>query len=198
MRYSEITMAKRWNIGIDFGTANIMAAVFRNDHMEIIPDEDGNLSMPAYIAFTDHGRLFGSSGKAHASLHPSSSVYNVKMLIGRQITDSAIQNELGALPFKIVDKNGQITFQIAQKEAELELSTVEIISMLLGRVKRNASAYLNTSVLGTVITVPAQYNMRQRQVVKDAALIAGFDVLKVTSTPAAILFGYSYEHGSGM
>lgn len=184
-------------VGIDLGTANIKAGIFRNGKLEIIPSSDGNLFMLAYLAFADNCRLFGAPAKYHAFRHPTSSVYNVKSFIGRKTTDPELLTELETFTTKVIDKNGQATFQATHPRAEIEVNTVEVLAMLLGQIRRNVEKYLKVFIPDAVITVPAKYSMRQRQVVKDAALIAGFNILRLLSAPSAILLGRGFEATSG-
>jgi heat shock protein 5 len=92
-------------IGIDLGTTYSCVGIYKNGHVEIIPNELGNRITPSVVAFTDEERLIGEAAKNQAALNPSRTLYDVKRLIGRKYTDQTVQYDKKYMPYNIVDKD---------------------------------------------------------------------------------------------
>jgi len=179
------------SIGIDLGTTYSRVGVWQNDHVEIIPDDQGNSTTPSYVAFADSRRLIGDDAKYQASMNPTNTIFDAKRLIGRRFNDSEVQSDMKYWPFKVVEKSSKPYIQVKFKGETKDFTAEEISSMLLSKMKDNAEAYLGEKVSNAVITVPASFNDSQRQSIKDAGFIAGLNVLRIIdeSTTAAIAYG---------
>ena len=92
-------------IGIDLGTTYSCVGIFKNGHVEIIPNELGNRITPSIVAFTDEERLVGEAAKNQGALNPGRTVYSVKRLIGRKYNDKEVQMDKKLLPYDIVNKD---------------------------------------------------------------------------------------------
>lgn len=126
-------------IGIDLGTTYSCVGVFKQGHVEIIPNELGNRITPSVVAFTDNERLIGESAKNQATNNPTRTLYDVKRLIGRKFTDSTIQYDKKYLPFDIVDKDGKPYIQLKDQKV---FSPEEVSAMVLTKMKEIAETYL--------------------------------------------------------
>src|SRR5205807_2693316 len=96
-------------LGIDLGTSNTCCSIWRNNQLEVIPDEFGNKTIPSIIAFTNIDRFIGLEAKKQILLNPENSYYDIKRLIGRKYTDETVQNDLEFFSFKVLgDEKGNI------------------------------------------------------------------------------------------
>ncbi|CAF1491014.1 unnamed protein product [Rotaria sordida] len=184
-------MANRTAIGVDLGTTYSCVAVFQNGKVEIIANEHGNRRTPSYIAFNKSGRLIGDEAKSQVALNPNNTIFNVKRLVGRKFDDPTVQNDMKHWPFKVTSDGDKLKFQVEYKNETKLLTPIEILSMILTKMKNIAEANLGEKVSEAVITVPAYFNYSQRQAIKDAGVIAGLNVLRILSesTAAALAYG---------
>lgn len=181
-------------IGIDLGTTYSCAAVWKNDRVEIIPNEQGNRTTPSYVAFTDTERYIGDPAKSQISRNPFNTVHDVKRLIGRKYSDPAVQDDIKHWSYKVIDVGEDTpSVYVDWKNEEHIFSPEEISSMILGKMKDIASAYLGEEVTNAVITVPAYFNDAQRQATKDAGYIAGLNVLRIINEPTAAALAYGLD-----
>nr|GEY03401.1 luminal-binding protein 5 [Tanacetum cinerariifolium] len=164
-------------IGIDLGTTYSCVGVYKNGHVEIIANDQGNRITPSWVAFTDSERLIGDGAKNQAAVNSERKIFDVKRLIGRKFEDKEVQRDSKLLPYKIVNKDGKPYIQV-QKDGEDKVSSPEEISaMILTKMKETAEAYLGYKIKDAVVIVPAYFKDAQRQVTKDAGVIAGLNVL---------------------
>ncbi len=150
-------------IGIDLGTTYSCVGIYKNGHVEIIPNELGNRITPSVVAFTDDERLVGEGAKNQATINPTRTLYDVKRLIGRRYTDKTVQYDKKFLPYDIVDKDGKPYIRVDNvKGATKTYSPEEISAMILIKMKEIAETYLGKKVEHAVVTVPAYFNDAQR------------------------------------
>ncbi|MBP5694253.1 MAG: molecular chaperone DnaK, partial [Bacilli bacterium] len=180
-------------IGIDLGTTYSCVGIFRNGSVEIIPNELGNRITPSVVAFTDDDRLVGEAAKNQAALNPKRTIYSVKRLIGRKYNDKEVQMDKKLLPYDIIDKDGKPYIQVEIKGNKKLYSPEEISAMVLTKMKTVAENFLGTKVKNAVITVPAYFNVSQRQSTKDAGTIAGLNVLRIINEPTAAAIAYGLD-----
>lgn len=181
-------------IGIDLGTTFSCVGVWKNDRVEIIPNDQGNRTTPSYVAFSADERLVGDAAKNQAAMNPHNTVYDAKRLIGRKFSDSTVQNDVKLWPFKVEAGAGDkplisVDYQGKQQTFHAE----EISAMVLQKLKADAEAFLGEPVKKAVITVPAYFNDSQRQSTKDAAAIAGLEVLRIINEPTAAAVAYGLD-----
>ena len=112
-------------IGIDLGTTYSCVGIFKNDQVEVIPNELGNRITPSVVSFTDEERLIGEAAKNQATINPSRTVYDVKRLIGRRYTDKTVQYDKKYLPYDIVDKEGRPYVSIPNVQGETKVYSPE-------------------------------------------------------------------------
>lgn len=175
-------------IGIDLGTTNSCFSVMEGKEATVIANSEGARTTPSMVAFTKDGeRLVGQSAKRQAVTNPNHTLFSVKSLIGRRLSE--IKRKF---PFTLVDHNGGISIKIQDKE----YTPPEISAMILQKIKADAEAYLGEAVTQAVITVPAYFNDSQRQATKDAGEIAGLEVLRIINEPtaAALAYGMDKKH----
>lgn len=185
-------------IGIDLGTTYSCVGVYKNGHVEIIANDQGNRITPSWVAFTDTERLIGEAAKNQAAMNPDRTVFDVKRLIGRKYEDKEVQRDVKLLPYKIVNKDGKPYIQVKIRDGEIKVfSPEEISAMILVKMKETAEAYLGKKIKDAVVTVPAYFNDAQRQATKDAGVIAGLDVARIINEPTAAAIAYGLDKKGG-
>ncbi|KAI3732596.1 hypothetical protein L1987_63802 [Smallanthus sonchifolius] len=184
-------------IGIDLGTTYSCVAVWKNDRIEIIANDQGNRTTPSYVAFDDAERLIGDGAKNKAAMNPANTIFDAKRLIGRRFSDSNVQEDMKLWPFKVIEGPADAPkIVVTYKGQEKEFSSEEISSMILGKMKETAESYLGKTVKDAVITIPAYFNDSQRQATKDAGIIAGLNVIRMINEPTAAAIAYGLDNKS--
>ena len=183
-------------IGIDLGTSNSCVAVVEAGEPKVITNSEGSRTTPSIVAFSKNGeRLVGQSAKRQAVTNPENTIFSAKRLIGRKYKE--IKNEVKNLPYKVVSgKNGDAYIKVTDNGEEKEYAPEYISSIILGKLKADAEAYLGEEVKQAVITVPAYFNDSQRQATKTAGEIAGLEVLRIVNEPTAASLAYGLEKKS--
>ena len=182
-------------IGIDLGTTYSAVGVWQNGKVEIIANEQGNRTMPSYVAFNDTERLIGEPAKNQASVNSENTVFDAKRLIGRKINDTTVQQDIKHWPFIVKgDSSNKPLIEVTYKNEQKTFHPEEISSMILLRMKEIAESYLGTEVTDAVVTVPAYFNDAQRQATKDAGSIAGLNILRIINEPTAAAIAYGMDN----
>ncbi|KAL2341042.1 hypothetical protein Fmac_008982 [Flemingia macrophylla] len=181
-------------IGIDLGTTYSCVAVWQQNRVEVIPNDQGNRTTPSYVAFTETQRLLGDAAMNQRSMNPHNTVFDAKRLIGRRFSDRSVQQDIKLWPFKVVpDNRDKPMIAVAYKGEEKHLAAEEVSSMVLFKMKEVAETYLGSMVKDAVITVPAYFSNAQRQATKDAGKIAGLNVLRIINEPTAAAIAYGLD-----
>ncbi|KAM9997842.1 hypothetical protein ACTFIY_007499 [Dictyostelium cf. discoideum] len=181
-------------IGIDLGTTYCSVAVFKNENVEILPNEQGNRITPSYVAFTENERLIGEAAKAQAIFNPENTIFDIKRLIGRNFDDDEVQNDMKFLPFKVISKSNKPNIVVKVKDREKIFSPEEILGMILGKMKDIAEFNLGEKITQVVLTCPAYFNDAQRSAIKVAGEITGLQVLRVINEPTAATLSYGFKN----
>ncbi|KVH91786.1 Heat shock protein 70, conserved site-containing protein [Cynara cardunculus var. scolymus] len=185
-------------IGIDLGTTYSCVGVYKNGHVEIIANDQGNRITPSWVAFTDSERLIGEAAKNQAAVNAERTIFDVKRLIGRKFEDKEVQRDMKLVPYKIVNKDGKPYIQVKLKDGETKVfSPEEISAMILVKMKETAEAFLGKTIKDAVVTVPAYFNDAQRQATKDAGVIAGLNVARIINEPTAAAIAYGLDKKGG-
>lgn len=180
-------------IGIDLGTTYSCVAVWQNDRVEIIANDQGNRTTPSYVSFTNEERLVGDASKQTAAANPTNTIFDSKRLIGRRFDDASVTSDRAHWPFKVVNDAGKPKIEVEYKGETKQFLPEEISAMVLTKMKQTAEAYLGQEVKQAVITVPAYFNDAQRQATKDAGTIAGLNVLRIINEPTAAAIAYGLD-----
>jgi molecular chaperone DnaK len=175
-------------IGLDLGTTNSVAAFFEGGSTHIVPTPEGEWLLPSMVAFTHAGdRLVGSPAKSQLITNPNT-IYSVKRLMGKRYSE--VKPYLYQFNYQIVEGEDD-TLRI--RVNDVLFSPEEISAMILEKLKEAAEVYLNDTIEGAIITVPAYFNDSQRQATKDAGEIAGLNVLRIINEPTAASLSFSLD-----
>ena len=180
-------------IGIDLGTTNSCVAVMEGGLPKVIPNAEGSDTTPSVIGFNPKTgeRLMGTTAKRQAVAQPKNTVYSIKRFMGLPFADSEKEQRLVPYTVERSSKGGCLVDIHGEKKSPEELS-----AMVLTKMKESAEAYLGEKVTKAVITVPAYFNDAQRQATKDAARLAGLNVLRLLNEPTAAAIAYGLDNSS--
>lgn len=185
-------------IGIDLGTTNSCVAVWQNNNVEIIANDQGNRTTPSYVAFNDTERIIGNGAKNQSAQNPKNTVYDAKRLIGLDFSDEKVQSDIKHFSYDVKSDKNKPVICVKYQNEDKQFKPEEISSMILGKMKETAEAFLGTIITDAVITVPAYFNDSQRQSTKDAGVIAGLTVKRIINEPTAAAIAYGLDKkGSG-
>ena len=145
-------------IGIDLGTTYSAVGVMTNNKVEIIANNQGNRTMPSYVAFNDTERLIGESAKNQAAINSENTIFDAKRLIGKKFNDTSVQSDLKLWPFTVKQENDKCLIEATFKNELKTFQPEEISSMILSKMKETAEEYMGEKITDAVITVPAYFN----------------------------------------
>ncbi len=181
---------RRIAVGIDLGTTHSLVASVRNGVAECLPDEGGKVLLPSVVRYlADGGRKLGFEAQAEIANDPENTIASVKRFMGRSLADI---RESGKLPYRFVDHKGMLGLQTVAGEK----SPVEVSADILATLRYRAEDTFNDELFGAVITVPAYFDDAQRQATKDAARLAGLNVLRLINEPTAAAIAYGLDNAS--
>ncbi len=177
-------------VGIDLGTTNSLVATVRNGQSEILADEQERPLLPSVVHFQKENVIVGYEAGAMASQDPQNTVISVKRLIGRSLAD--VKERYPNLPYQFAQtENGLPLLKTAQGLR----SPIEISAEILKKLTALSEQRLGGALSGAVITVPAYFDDAQRQSTKDAAKLAGLNVLRLLNEPTAAAIAYGLDSG---
>ena len=180
----------RLAVGIDLGTTNSLVASVRSGQSVILNDEQERSLVPSVVHYGVEEKKVGLEAFEQASLDPKNTIISVKRLIGRSLAD--VQSRYPSLPYEFVaSENGLPLIVTAQGPK----SPIEVSSDILSRLNHIAEQRLGGELSGVVITVPAYFDDAQRQSTKDAARLAGLNVLRLLNEPTAAAVAYGLDSG---
>jgi molecular chaperone HscA len=181
---------RRVAVGIDLGTTHSLVAAVRHGVAECLPDAQGRLLLPSAVRYLPGGRRhIGHEALAAQAEDPENTLVSVKRFMGRRLADVA---DSARLPYRFIDRPGMVA--VATREGEK--TPVEVSAEILATLRQRAEDSFADDLYGAVITVPAYFDDAQRQATKDAAQLAGLNVLRLISEPTAAALAYGLDHGS--
>ena len=181
---------RRIAVGIDLGTTHSLVASVRNSVAECLPDAHGQVILPSAVRYLENdGRQIGSDALRAQAEDPQNTLVSVKRFMGRGLKDIANADKL---PYQFVDKPGMLAIQTRAGEK----SPVEVSAEILATLRFRAEDTFNDDLYGAVITVPAYFDDAQRQATKDAAQLAGLNVLRLINEPTAAAIAYGLDQSS--
>jgi molecular chaperone HscA len=181
---------RRIAVGIDLGTTHSLVASVRHGVAECLPDTQGRVILPSVVRYLEGGgRQIGYDAQAAMALDPENTISSVKRFMGRGLNDVHGREKL---PYHFVDHPGMLGLQTVQGEK----SPVEVSADILSTLRYRAEDTFNVDLYGAVITVPAYFDDAQRQATKDAAKLAGLNVLRLINEPTAAAIAYGLDNAS--
>jgi molecular chaperone HscA len=185
---------RRIAVGIDLGTTHSLIASVRHGSAECLPDEQGRVILPSAVRYflSEQGqvrRQIGFDALSAQAEDPVNTIVSVKRFMGRRVADLG---DTTRLPYVLEDTPGMVHVQTVAGSK----SPVEVSAEILASLRQRAEDTFNDDLFGAVITVPAYFDDAQRQATKDAAQMAGLNVLRLLNEPTAAAIAYGLDNGS--
>ena len=181
---------RRIAVGIDLGTTNSLVAAVRHGVAECLPDDEGRVILPSAVRYLGEGRrAIGAAALAAQAQDPQNTLVSVKRFMGRALADV---KGAGRLPYDFVERPGMVAFNTCEGVK----TPVEVSAEILATLRYRAEDTFADDLYGAVITVPAYFDDAQRQATKDAAQLAGIQVLRLINEPTAAAVAYGLDTGS--
>ena len=179
----------RLAVGIDLGTTNSLVATVRSGSAECLPDETGAVSLPSVVRYLENGgKTVGKAALDAQKIDPHNTISSAKRLIGRKLSEI----DAAHMPYRFADNDKIIELQTKHGKK----TPIDISADILGSLKTRAEASLGGELVGAVITVPAYFDDAQRQATKDAARLAGINVLRLLNEPTAAAIAYGLDNAA--
>ena len=185
---------RRVAVGIDLGTTHSLVAAVRSGVAQCLPDAQGRVILPSAVRYVANGQrgarsIVGFDALADAAADPQNTIVSAKRFMGRSLADVAGRTRL---PYDFVDAPGMLQLRTVAGVK----SPVEVSAEILATLRQRAEDSFDDEIFGAVITVPAYFDDAQRQATKDAAQLAGLNVLRLINEPTAAAVAYGLEHGA--
>ena len=178
-------------VGIDLGTTNSLVASVRSGEVSTLADADGQHLLPSVVHYGDKEILVGSNAQQFSVTDPMNTIVSVKRLMGRGLEDITADTAHSYYEF-----SDQLSAVPRIKTRGGDVSAVEVSAEILKTLKRRSVETLGDEIQGAVITVPAYFDDAQRQATKDAARLAGIEVLRLLNEPTAAAVAYGLDTGN--
>ncbi len=179
-------------VGIDLGTTNSCVAVFEHGKPLVVPIHDNHLTMPSIVSFSQGQTLVGEAAKRQFINDVPNTVFAAKRLMGRNYADPQTQQAIAQLTFPCVGgPNGEVWVVAGERKRAIQ----EISALVLAEIKEACRRHLNADISRAVIAVPAYFNDRQRHATRQAAKIAGLEVVRVLNEPTAAALAFGLHQG---
>ncbi len=175
--------------GIDLGTTNSLVATVRSGEARTLQNKQGDDMVPSVVRYTADKVIVGKAAQADAALDPHNTIVSVKRLMGRGYQETLAH--AADLPYQLVDQQGLVALETVAGVK----NPVEVSAEILATLADTASQTLGGELTGVVITVPAYFDDAQRQATKDAARLAGLNVLRLLNEPTAAALAYGLDSG---
>lgn len=186
---SPVPHQRKLAVGIDLGTTNSLVAAVRHSVAEVLPDAQGQSLVPSAIYYANSDEvLVGRAALAHQESHPLDTLVSIKRLMGKSLEDAIASG----MPYAFEEMGNSVA--IATQNGTV--TPVKVASHILKHLRTLAEQTLGDDLVGAVITVPAYFDDAQRQATRDAARLAGLNVLRLLNEPTAAAIAYGLENGS--
>ncbi|NLY35206.1 MAG: Fe-S protein assembly chaperone HscA [Alcaligenaceae bacterium] len=180
---------RRLAVGIDLGTTHSLVASVRNSIAEILTDKNGKKLLPSVVRYLQNGDVeIGYPAVRKQDSDPLNTIVSVKRLMGRSFNEASAY----ALPYELIDEPGMVRLGTVQGS----VSPVEVSAQILAKLRQQAEDVLGDELVGAVITVPAYFDDAQRQATRDAARLAGLNVLRLINEPTAAAIAYGLDNAA--
>ena len=184
--------------GVDLGTCNSTITIFRNGVITVVQDPRGNRAIPSMLSFMDDNILYGADAKDNQDFNSTRTIYGIKRILGLPFSSEIVKKEIKNFQFTVCsDVRDHPIIPVNYHDAVQLLRPEGICSRIISYLVRLAESSLQDSITDIVITCPANFNDNQRQATKDAATIAGYNVMEVLNEPTAAAIAYKVNVEKG-
>ena len=186
-------------VGIDLGTTYSCIAAYQavTGQVYIFKNKHGKKVMPSIVSFTENGVEIGQDALEKAETHPTTTIYDAKRFIGKNFTDKELEELYELYQFKIIKNNdtGRVYFQVKYEGLDRKVSPEDIGSYIIKDLVKSAEKNISRTITKAVMSVPAEFDNDQRAATKEAARLAGIEVLRIINEPTAAALAYGlHEH----
>ena len=185
-------------VGIDLGTTYSCVGAYEaiTGKVYIFENKHGKKTIPSIVSFTEKGIKVGQDALAMAEAYPKLTLYDGKRFIGRNFTDEELNETASLYQFKLgKNSSGRVFFKVQDKGLEKNVTPEEIGSYIIKELVTNAERNVSREITKAVMSVPAEFDKDQREATKNAARLAGIDVLRIINEPTAAALAYGlHEH----
>jgi len=179
-------------VGIDLGTTNSLVATVRSGMSSVLIDDNGHALLPSVVRYLEDGNVeVGYEAQAAQSIDPANTIISAKRFMGRSLAEIDVSTQ----PYHFVETPSSSEKMVQIQTRSGVKSAVEISAEILKSLKKRAEKSLGGDLVGAVITVPAYFDEAQRQATKDAARLAGLNVLRLLNEPTAAAVAYGLDNG---
>ncbi|KZV37170.1 heat shock 70 kDa protein 16-like [Dorcoceras hygrometricum] len=178
-------------VGFDIGNENSVIAAAKQRGIDVLLNDESKRETPTVVSFGEKQRFLGSAGAASATMHPKSTIYQIKRLIGRKFGESIVQNDLKLFPFEASEgPDGGILIHLQYLDEKQSFTPIQILAMFLAHLKQVTEKNLETHITDCVIGIPSYFTDLQRRAYLQAAEIAGLTPLRLMHDCTATALGY--------
>ena len=194
-----VELEDSYALGLDLGTTFSCIGVYRNGEVEIIPNRNGDRITPSIVTIIDEKTILkGEETLNNLVQNYDSTIYAIKRFIGREYKDIKVQEDIKKenFPFKMIGDKEQKNpiIEIMKNNKKIQFTLEEISSFIIRKLVDNAEKFLHRKVSKLVITVPANFDNAQRNCTRQAALLAGVEVLRIINEPTAAALAYGMQN----
>ncbi len=183
---------RRLAVGIDLGTTHSLVAAIRGSVPQVMPDEHGRTLLPSIVRYRTDGSIeVGAAARSAAVEDPANTIISAKRLIGRGLQD--IRDRYPHIPYEFIESDSAVP---ALRAANRTVNAIEVSAEILRVLRHRAETALGGELYGAVITVPAYFDDAQRQATKEAARLAGLNVLRLLNEPTAAAVAYGLDRSA--
>ncbi|KAF7772280.1 molecular chaperone HscA [Pseudoalteromonas citrea] len=177
-------------IGIDLGTTNSLVATVQSGEAKTLTDVSGTAMLPSVVRYQQQGIIVGQQAQQASVEDPTNTLISVKRFLGKTLSE--IEQSYGQLPYEFIEQSGNVAINTVAGPVNPVQASAEILKTLN---QRAVDSFAGQDILGAVITVPAYFDDAQRQSTKDAAELAGLNVLRLLNEPTAAAVAYGLDSG---
>ncbi|MGH0148723.1 UNVERIFIED_CONTAM: hypothetical protein FKN15_013967 [Acipenser sinensis] len=177
-------------IGVHFGCTCACVAVFKDGRADVIANDSGDRVTPAVVAYREREQIVGLAAKQGRIRNASNTVVKVKQILGRSYDDPQAQKHITESKCSVIDKDQKPRYEIDTGEDTKLVPPEEVAKLIFSKMKETAQSALGSDVNDAVITVPFEFGEKQKNALRQAAMAAGFNVLRLIHEPSAALLAY--------
>ncbi|XP_033888541.3 heat shock 70 kDa protein 14-B-like [Acipenser ruthenus] len=177
-------------IGVHFGCTCACVAVFKDGRADVIANDSGDRVTPAVVAYREREQIVGLAAKQGRIRNASNTVVKVKQILGRSYDDPQAQKHITESKCSVIDKDQKPRYEIDTGEDTKLVPPEEVAKLIFSKMKETAQSALGSDVTDAVITVPFEFGEKQKNALRQAAMAAGFNVLRLIHEPSAALLAY--------